>query len=93
MSSSAATPDIGRIPVLSCQDQYAEWAIQVEASVGLAGVWDAFDGTNDTYLADPTIDLPTKRACSIIEQKARGLILKTISTLLNNKLWECQNPF
>ena len=70
MSSSAATPDVGRIPVLSHQDQYAEWAIQVEASAGLAGIWDTFDGTNKTYLADPAIDLPTKHACGIIEQKA-----------------------
>ena len=63
--STPGTPDISKIPVLSCQDQYAEWAIQVEASAGVAGIWCTFNSTNNTYLGNAGIDITTKRACGI----------------------------
>ena len=78
--------DLPRFPSLQGQQNYRDWALEVEASAQLGGYWTALIGQNQvsSTAADQTeIDRIGQR-----EWKARGLILKTVSTTLRVELKE-----
>ena len=79
-------PDLSKVPILPRQSNYAAWSLETQGVAMLGGFWDAFTGENDTILQDPAIDAATKRACNIVEQKAHGLIIKTISQVLRQEI-------
>ena len=75
--------DLSKFPVLQGQQNYADWAIEVESTTMLGSFWPAFIGTNTaTINADAAeLDKIAQR-----EWKARGLIIKTSSSVLHIEL-------
>ena len=75
--------DLSKFPVLQGQQNYADWAVEVESTAMLGGFWPAFIGTNTTTTnTDATeLDKIAQR-----EWKARGLIIKTSSSVLHIEL-------
>ena len=65
---------IGKIPLLSSQAQYQDWALEVTATAMMGGFHGPFVGDNSSQGKDDEIDKFHQR-----EMKARGLILKTVS--------------
>lgn len=73
---------IAEIPLLSSQAQYIDWALEIEATAMIGGFHAPLVGENTTNSTDATeLDKISQR-----EQKAKGLILKTISQELRKEL-------
>ena len=73
---------IAKVPVLSSQAQYAGWASEVEALALSGGYSNPLFGTNTTTLTDAAeTDKVDQR-----EQKAKGLILCTVSKTNHQEL-------
>ena len=66
--------DLSKFPVLQGQQNYADWAAEVQSTAMLGGFWPAFIGQNtaSTGADAAEVDRVNQR-----EWKARGLILKT----------------
>ena len=79
--------DLSKFPVLQGQQNYADWSAEIQSTAMLGGFWPAFIGENTAAAgADSNeIDRVKQR-----EWKARGLILKTSSTVLRNELMQLQ---
>ena len=79
--------DLSKFPVLQGQQNYADWAAEVQSTAMLRGFWPAFIGQNtaSTGADAAEVDRVNQR-----EWKARGLILKTSSTVLCNELLQLQ---
>ena len=74
--------NLGNIPVLQGQSNYREWSLEVRATAQLGGFWKAIIGTNTTTSSDEEVrDRYEQR-----EQKAMGLIMKTVSGVLKVEL-------
>ena len=76
--------DLSRIGILSNQSNYANWALEVEATACLGGFWKAYLGTNATTSTTP--DAAETDRVDQREEKAMGLVLKTISHNLRAEL-------
>jgi len=75
---------LSRIPLLSSQAQYFDWAMQVEATAMLGGYYDPLIGQNTTTSTDASdVDKINQR-----EQKAKGLIFMTVSQPIRRELQE-----
>jgi hypothetical protein len=76
--------NLGNIPVLQGRSNYREWSLEVRATAQLGGFWKAIAGTNTTTSPDEEVrDKYEQR-----EQKATGLIMKTVSGVLKVELHE-----
>ena len=80
MSSSEF--DLSKIPVLYGQVNYCKWSLGVKATAQLGGFWKAIIGDNMTISTD-TSEIYRIEQC---EQKALGLITKTVSDVLKMEL-------
>ena len=78
--------DVSKILVLSNQSNYQSWVMEVEASACLGGFWKAYLGTNKVTTG--TADISKINWIEQHEQKAVGLILKTITPNLCIKISE-----
>jgi len=76
--------DLSRITTLTNQTNYADWALEVEATARLGNFWKAYHGENKTTSATP--DATKTNRVKTCEEKAIGLILKTVSPNLRVKL-------
>ncbi|KAF9645617.1 hypothetical protein BDM02DRAFT_3119960, partial [Thelephora ganbajun] len=84
--SSSTKPDLSSIPLLTGQSNYREWSLEVKSTAQLGGFWKAILGTNKTTSTDPSdLDKFDQR-----EEKATGLITKTVSSTLKVELAEYQ---
>lgn len=76
--------NIDEIPILRGQANYREWSLEIKATAKLGGFWKAILGTNTTTSTDASeIDKIEQR-----EEKAIGLITKTVSGFLKVELHE-----
>ena len=82
MSSSAI--DLSRIGTLTNQSNYADWALEVEATARLGAFWKAYSGNNKVTSATP--DATKTDRVDTREEKAIGLLLKTVSPNLRVEL-------
>ena len=75
--------DLSKFPVLQGQQNYTDWAVEVESTAMLGGFWPVFIEVNTTTTnADAAeLDKITQR-----EWKACGLSIKTSSSVLRIKL-------
>ena len=80
MSSSKF--NLSKIPVLHGQANYCKWSLEVKATAQLGGFWKAIVGDNTTISTD-TSEINRIKQC---EQKALGLITKTVSDVLKMEL-------
>ncbi|KAF9648212.1 hypothetical protein BDM02DRAFT_3115680 [Thelephora ganbajun] len=84
--SSSTKPDLSSIPLLTGQSNYREWSLEVKSTAQLGGFWKAILGTNNTTSTESSeIDKFDQR-----EEKAIGLIAKTVSSTLKVELSEYQ---
>ena len=74
--------DLGKIPVLHGQTTYRAWSLEVQATAKMAGFWNAYLGKNLTTSTDEAI----QDKYAIREQRAQGLIMKTVSITLKEEL-------
>ena len=79
---------ISQIPVLNSQAQYQKWSLEVTATAMIGGFNAPLIGTNvlETTDADQLDKLRQR------EEKATGLILKTVSQVLRKELMELRFP-
>ena len=76
--------DLSRIGNLTNQSNYADWALEVEATARLGGFWKAYSGNNKTTSTTP--DATETDRVETREEKAVGLLLKTVSPNLRVEL-------
>ena len=81
---SSSTIDLSRIGTLTNQSNYADWALEVEATARLGAFWKAYSGNNKVTSATP--DATETDRVETREEKAIGLILKTVSPNLRVEL-------
>ena len=74
--------DLGKIPILHGQTTYCAWSLEVQATAKMASFWNAYLGKNQTTLTDKA----AQDKYAIQEQRAQGLIMKTISITLKEEL-------
>ena len=74
--------DLGKIPVLHSQMTYRAWSLEVQATAKMASFWNAYLGKNQTTSTDKAV----QDKYAIHEQRAQGLIMKTISITLKEEL-------
>lgn len=73
---------IAKIPVLSSQAQYVDWALEVTATAMIGGFYAPLTGENTTSSTEASeLDKLKQR-----EQKAKGLILRAVSPVLKKEL-------
>ena len=87
MSSDLAQA-IGKVPILTGQANYREWALEIKAAARFANIWKAIQGTDQAISTDKA-DVATLEAR---EEKAIGLITHTVSSHLKADLDEYQVP-
>src|ERR1700679_1939235 len=78
MSSNSLGLD--KIPILSSQAQYLDWSSDVLSTAMLGGFSDALTGDNVSKTKDDEDQIRQR------ELKAKGLILRTVSTVLRRDL-------
>ena len=83
MSSDLALA-VGRVPLLTGQSNYREWAIEVKSAAQLANIYKALAGTDKEASSDAADILAFQNR----EEKAIGLIFRTVSTHLKLELDE-----
>ena len=76
--------DLSRIGNLTNQSNYTDWALEVEATAHLGGFWKAYQGLNKTTSTTP--DATETDRVETREEKAVGLLLKTVSPNLRVEL-------
>ena len=76
--------NLSRIGNLTNQSNYADWALEVEATARLGGFWKAYQGLNKT--TSTTSDATETDRVETYEEKAVGLLLKTVSPNLHVEL-------
>ena len=88
MSSNDLTQSIGKVPVLTGHSNYREWALDVKATARIGGLYKSLLGTDKAITTEPK-DVGIA-ALETREEKAIGLITKTISAVLKVELDEYQ---
>ena len=73
-----------RIATLTNQTNYADWALEIEATARLGNFWKAYSGGNKPSSTTP--DAAEVDQVETREEKAIGLILKTVSPNLRVEL-------
>ena len=73
---------IGKVPTLTGQANYREWALEIKAAARFATVWKPIKST-DKATSSERADIVTLEAR---EEKAIGLITKTVSATLKIEL-------
>ena len=76
--------DLSRIAPLTNQTNYADWALEIEATAHLGNFWKAYRGKNKATSTTP--DATETDRVKTREEKAIGLILKTVSPNLRVEL-------
>jgi len=69
--------NLSRIATLTNQTNYADWALEIEATARLGNFWKAYSGGNKPSSTTP--DAAEVDRVETREEKAIGLILKTVS--------------
>jgi len=82
--------DLSRIATLTNQTNYADWALEIEATARLDNFWKAYSGGNVAKIAPP--DAAELDRVETREEKATGLILKTVSSNLRVELKAVKAP-
>ena len=86
--SSDLTQVISKVPLLTGQANYREWALEIKAAARFSNVWKALQGT-DKAISSDAADVA---ALDVREEKAIGLIARTVSSHLKIELDELRIP-
>ena len=86
--SSDLAQSLGKVPILLGQSNYREWSIEVKATARFTGVWQAIQGTDKAV----STDAADVAALAVREDKAIGLICRTVSSHLKIELDELRIP-
>ena len=86
MSSDLALA-VGRVPLLTGQSNYREWAIEVKSAAQLANIYKALAGTDKEASSDAADILAFQNR----EEKAIGLIFRTVSTRVQLEIRHISN--
>ena len=84
--SSELAQTIGKVPTLTGQTNYRVWALEIKAAARFATIWKTIQGT-DTATSSERSDIVALEAR---EEKAIGLITKTVSSTLKVELDDLQ---
>jgi len=84
--SSDIVHALSKLPILSGQANYREWALEIKAAARFANVWKAILGTDQAVSTDPA----EVAALNARQEKAIGLITKSVSSSLKIELNELQ---
>ena len=82
--------DLSRIATLTNQTNYADWALEIETTARLGNFWKAYSGGNTAKITPP--DATEIDRVETREEKAVGLILKTVSPNLRVELKALATP-
>lgn len=85
MSSDLAQA-VGKVPVLTGQANYREWALEVKAAARFATIWKTIQGTDSATSSEKADEAAFENR----KEKAIGLITKTVSPTLKVELDELQ---
>jgi gag-polypeptide of LTR copia-type/Zinc knuckle len=77
---------LSKVPILSGQANYREWALEIKAAARFANVWKAIQGIDKAV----STDAAEVAALHAREEKAIGLITKSVSSSLKIELNELQ---